>query len=515
MKKLKLFVGYFLILFSLSSSILFLKDYNQNKFIYLIFSLIVNYFFIKNFFTNFFISEFLLSFYLWFGFWFSLTIRNVLFWNRSFSFENTSNDVVFSRSEGITNYKEFQSVLDESLVLSIFAFFSILLSFYSIKFIFKKFINLKFSYNFQPNEYYNKYRNIIIILLILCVLTIASNNYLLSIYQKGLISEFNLFIISAFLKWSYLIGFPFAFGIILFLEIKSTNPRLYLTTILILILSFTLYVSLLSRAMIFEVISILIGIFLISNNKLILNRIFIFTAFCGLILSVFSILITEDLRKNLYLKQSFQNKTNNLDLNYNIYNHTTKNKILFKNISFNQGNKSLINVQYKKKTDMDSRVRQFVYVVLNRWVGLEAIVLMTKNKHLLNYDLLKDSFKEKKINDFSFYEKKFIKETSTRNLVEGTFGIILPGIIAFLYYPGSYIFLFLSIFIIIFFLVSLEKIIIKISNGNLILVSIATNIIVYRLIHFGYVPKDSYLLFGSLFLTLCIYFIFVKFLSKK
>ncbi len=515
MRNLKLFVGYFLILFSLLSSILFLKDYNQNKFVYLIFSLLVNYFFIKNFFTNFLISELLLSFFLWLGFWFSITIRNVLVWNGLYSYGNTNNEVVFSRSEGITNFKEFQNVLDESLILSIFAFSCILFSFFSIKFIFKKFINLKISYNFQPSEFYYKYRNIIIILLIIFVLIITTNNYLLSIYQKGVVSEFNLFVISAFVKWGYLIGFPFLFGIILFSEIKSGEPRMYFITVLILILSFTLYVSLLSRAMIFEVLSFLIGIFLISHKKLNLNRIFIFTAFFGIILSVFSILIAEDLRKNFYFKKNFQNKSSNLNLNYNNDKNITDNKILFKNINFTSGHTSLTNVQYKKKKDTDSRLSQFIYVVLNRWVGIESIVLMTKSKHILNYDLLKESFNEKKNNDFSFYEKKFIKETSTRSLAGGTFGIILPGIIAFLYYPGSYIFLFLSLYIIIFFLVFLEKIIIKISNGNLILTSIVTNIIVYRLIHFGYVPRDSYLLFGSLFLTLCIYFISVNLLEKK
>ena len=140
-------------------------------------------------------------------------------------------------------------------------------------------------------------------MLIIFVLIITTNNYLLSIYQKGVVSEFNLFVISAFVKWGYLIGFPFLFGIILFSEIKSGEPRMYFITVLILILSFTLYVSLLSRAMIFEVLSFLIGIFLISHKKLNLNRIFIFTAFFGIILSVFSILIAEDLRKNFYFKK--------------------------------------------------------------------------------------------------------------------------------------------------------------------------------------------------------------------
>ena len=114
MTLLKNSFGYFIILFVSIFTILFIKDYNENKLIYLLFSLFVNFFFIKNFFTKFSISEFLLSFYLWLGFWFSITIRNVLTWNGLISYENEKNDVVFSRSEGITNYKDFQNVLDES-----------------------------------------------------------------------------------------------------------------------------------------------------------------------------------------------------------------------------------------------------------------------------------------------------------------------------------------------------------------------------------------------------------------
>ena len=129
--------------------------------------------------------------------------------------------------------------------------------------------------------------------------------------------------------------------------------------------------------MIFEVLSVLIGIFLISHKKLNLNRIFIFTAFFGIILSVFSILIAEDLRKNIYFKKNFQNKSSNLDLNYNNNKHITSNKILFKNINFTSGHTSLTNVQYKNSTEkLNSQCEQII---------IESI-LMTK-KHILNYDL--------------------------------------------------------------------------------------------------------------------------------
>ena len=61
MTLLKNSFGYFIILFVSIFTILFIKDYNENKLIYLLFSLFVNFFY-KNFFTKFSISEFLLLF---------------------------------------------------------------------------------------------------------------------------------------------------------------------------------------------------------------------------------------------------------------------------------------------------------------------------------------------------------------------------------------------------------------------------------------------------------------------
>ena len=110
----------YLIFFSLFCTTVFLTDYNKNKLIYLFFSIVVNFFFIKHFFTKFLITEFLFSFYLWFGFWFSVTLRNILIWNGFLSYENEKKDVIFSRSEGIVDYTDFQNILDDSLLLIIF-----------------------------------------------------------------------------------------------------------------------------------------------------------------------------------------------------------------------------------------------------------------------------------------------------------------------------------------------------------------------------------------------------------
>ena len=515
MKNLKLSVGFFLILFSFLSSILFLKDYNQNKLIYLFFSIVVNFFFIKHFFTKFLITEFLFSFYLWFGFWFSVTLRNILIWNGFLSYENEKKDVIFSRSEGIVDYKDFQNILDDSLLLIIFIFVCVIFSFYFINLFYRKLFQFQnFNYKFFF-EFYSRYKNSILILLLIFTSFVAINNFIFSIYQKGITSNSNLLIVTIFFKWAYLIGFPFLFSVILFLEIRSKNSRIYLTITLIIILSSFLYISNLSRAMIFEILSILIGIILLYANKNQSIRVIIFTALFGFTISVLSIFVSEDLRNKIYFETNLKTKIIKENLLKDNFSEYSDQLVLIKNNSSQINKNSENNFKNRNNPNLESRLSQFLYVILNRWVGLEAVVLMKKKEHLLNFELFKEAFNEKKSNNFSFYEQTFIKETSERNLSKSTFGLILPGIIAFLYYPGSHIFLFFSIFLLVFFLVSIEKIVQKISSNNYVLVSVVSNIVVYRLIHFGYAPKDSYLLFGSLFLTLFIYYLIINYFRKN
>ena len=87
--------------------------------------------------------------------------------------------------------------------------------------------------------------------------------------------------------------------------------------------------------------------------------------------------------------------------------------------------------------------------------------------------------------------------------------MILPGIISFLSYPGSKIFLLVSCILIFLFCASIEIIAKKLSYNSVIFSSLVGYVLGYRLIHFGYLPKQSYLLIGAIFLT-----IFIVFLSK-
>ena len=91
-------------------------------------------------------------------------------------------------------------------------------------------------------------------------------------------------------------------------------------------------------------------------------------------------------------------------------------------------------------------------------------------------------------------------------------GNILPGLMAFLFYSGSYMFLFFSIILFSFFATLLEYLIYKSTNKNLIASGLIGMVIAYRFTHFGYLPSRSYLLFGSI-IGIIILFFLIKFFA--
>ena len=94
------------------------------------------------------------------------------------------------------------------------------------------------------------------------------------------------------------------------------------------------------------------------------------------------------------------------------------------------------------------------------------------------------------------------------------YGITTPGIVAFLYYSGSNTFVFLTIFLISFLILTFEKIIFHIFN-NLIICSILSQVVAYRLIHFGYMPQNTYMLLTSVLITILGLFLVKKILRLK
>jgi hypothetical protein len=79
--------------------------------------------------------------------------------------------------------------------------------------------------------------------------------------------------------------------------------------------------------------------------------------------------------------------------------------------------------------------------------------------------------------------------------------VSLPGVIAFFYYPGSLAFVFVGLLLIGLTGAMFEYLAYRLGGQNWVLCSLLAQVVAFRYASLGYVPKQSYLLFGTLVLN--------------
>ena len=168
----------------------------------------------------------------------------------------------------------------------------------------------------------------------------------------------------------------------------------------------------------------------------------------------------------------------------------------------------------EKRYDTFSKaVNEFYFLAINRWVGIDAVVTITAKSNK-NWKLFIDSFKEEyDPSKLPYYERVMQERTTNINENQLNYGITTPGIVAFLFYSGSKIFLFVSLFFLVVIFLYFEKKLLD-NTSNLIFCSLIAQQIAYRLIHFGYMPSNSYMFFGTIIFTIIIHQLLL-YLSKK
>jgi hypothetical protein len=141
---------------------------------------------------------------------------------------------------------------------------------------------------------------------------------------------------------------------------------------------------------------------------------------------------------------------------------------------------------------------------IDRWVGIEGVMAVS-NSPKLGWDLWQEAWREKySEHATSYYDMNLIESPYINTDKSKYHHISLPGVIAFCYYPGSYLFLFACLAGLGVFAAIIEVAAFKLGGANLILCSLMAQVVAYRYVSFGYVPGQSYLLFGTLFLNLLI-----------
>ena len=139
---------------------------------------------------------------------------------------------------------------------------------------------------------------------------------------------------------------------------------------------------------------------------------------------------------------------------------------------------------------------------LDRWVGIEGVMSVASYPEL-GWKLWGDAWKEGySHNKTSFYDMHLITSPYINTDTTKYHSISLPGILAFCFYPGSFSFLFACMFLLGAIAAVIEVSVYRLGGGNIILCALLAQVVAFRYASFGYVPGQSYLLFGAIFLNL-------------
>ncbi len=441
-----------------------LPKYPGQVSVYVLFTVISNALLYVGFSKNAIFFDAFIGVFFWLGFWLKLTLR-VIF-----------SDGVFN--EAVGNFDRSGVAFDRGSLVATCGLSGLLLV---------SLIRRKLFFNY-PNQIeglshknlfnvYKRYRKTVLVLFVLLFVFIAISNAVLGIYQKGSITQTTLpFGLNGVYKWLLLFGLASFSALVLRFEFEINKKTSLLAMFLSLLESFVSNVSLLSRGMILNAGALLYGVLVSLKLNAIKSRLSFFVASFLMFSTLFvsSVLFVNYLRTTVYLGD-----LNSLD------------------------SESRINEVHSMTTPL----------FIDRWVGMEGVMAVSSYPNL-GWDLWKTALKETyNENETSFYDNNFIESSYVNTDKTKHHFISLPGIIAFFFYPGSFWFLFFSMFALGVFAAMIEFSVYRLGGKNVILCALLAQVVAYRFASFGYVPAQSYLLLGALFLNLFIIYFAEKFIG--
>ena len=335
--KNKLF--YISLLFILISISFNFTNYIGNKFLFLIFNISALCLFLTVIRKNASAFEFFFAAFLLLSFWFKFSC--ILY------FENIK--VTEGNFDlGISNY-------DKSTVVIIFSFFGFVIGSYLSELILKKFSSFK---KFEIRSYFLRfYENcrfyILFFFLIFFTFTCLINIYY-NIYNRGLINENIPILIKYFFSWAFTYGLATITSILIYIDFFIFKDKKY---------------------------------FILSIFESIFSNISIFSR--GFILSIWAYV-----RGFIYLgdhKKMFSSNTS-------FYKLVLSCIILFLIIFYIVGNLRNINFvkkEYYKPISIENVASEFLYLSINRWVGIDGLLSVSQNENL-SFEFFKSSLTEKK-----------------------------------------------------------------------------------------------------------------------
>jgi hypothetical protein len=322
---------------------------------------------------------------------------------------------------------------------------------------------------------YRKYRLQFVLLFLVIVVLVALSNAWLGIYQRGMVAHTVLpFGLNGIYKWLLQFGLASISALIIRYEIELNRNISFMAVIPPLLEGLFSNVSLLSRGMVLNASALGLGALRLLGPNNVRRQLVRITAISAIFFALF---VTSVLAVNILRATSYEAAADNL-------------------------------VTQKPRTDHPNVVtitHMTVPLFLDRWVGIEGVVAVSAYSGL-GWDLWREAWLERMLEgEMSIYDRKFIDSPYKISIDKSQFHFVsLPGIVAFLYFPGSLIFLFLAIMFCGWIGAAIEIGTYRFAGQNWVLCSLVAQVVAYRFIHFGYVPAQSYMLFGTLLLNVAI-----------
>ena len=341
---------------------------------------------------------------------------------------------------------------------------------------------------------YQKNRGLVLISFIFMFLFISLSNLYFGIYQRGQVPGTILpYGLGGIYKWLLLFGLASFAAIILRFEYLLGKKNPYWVAVLSLGESFFSNVSLLSRGMVLNSTALFYGLF----KSLKFNSVSLSLRFLVIISLIFSVFFVSSVLLVNYLRS-----------------HDT---VLSRSVDKSKPSDASTRAEIEVRADVDVRLVKGMTTPLfiDRWVGIEGVLAVSSSQKV-GPDLWQKAWKEI-YSDYgtSFYDLNLIKSPYLGMDVAKNHYISLPGIIAFCFYLGSFWFLFGAMFLIGLIGASIDVFVYKFGGKNLILCSLLAQVVAFRFASFGYVPSQTYLLFGTLFLNVIIIYGADKLLKSR
>lgn len=460
----KILISFFLLIFVLG-----IYSYQGSVLIYIFFSIFSFFLLFYSMEDNFNFFEFFFSLFFFLGFWFNFSFKIIL--AKIFGIK----EIFQSKFADAGNFNHLPDSYDSVLLISTYTFFGVILAIFLRKIFFSK-------RNFKENKYslgikliFLKYKNYFFFLIFFFIILLSLLNFFFQIYQRGSSVSTSSSFLRYFFAWIMSFGLSSFCAIFLDLELKFEKKNFRRFLFLSLFENFTTNLSTLSRGSIINGFSTAIGYYKSLNISFFKKIKFLFKFYIFLlILFAISYFIVGYLRSKFFY------------------------------VSFSKAILSAYS---------DSFFVNFIFIFdvisslisrLNYIEGLMAVYSLDN----LGFELFKQAFlSDDNINILQYKSSFFdmLKNDFRINNNHQT-SISLPGIVGFLFYSGSTLFLFFVILFLTLLLSCFEIFLSKFLNNNSFLCSLFSVTIAYRLWHFGFNPSNSWMILLAIFFNI----IFIK-----